>query len=232
MNQLPATPETIIKKAPACCHRQYRSLNIKTTSKEGLEMVMKACLEKPAARVAWMEHPSEGETPVHYHLAGSFMNPVRLSEALAKLCILDPHCYIKPCRNFRSSVRYLAHLDNPEKVQLNPGDITLAGDWEGVNLANLFERRGASASLTQLVDYLADYRAESGCSGFFEEVPFALWLDSHGYSSAKSFAMLRLMGLSWDQLVTFADTLVASRTETPNPDDSTSVGEPLAAAGA
>lgn len=229
MNETPEKHET---NAPACCHRQYRSINIKTTSKEGMEEVMKACLEKPAARVAWMEHPAEGDTPVHYHLAGSFMNPVRLSDALAKLCAIDPHCYIKPCRNFRASVRYLAHLDNPEKTQLTPGDITLCGDWEGVNLANLFERRGASASLTQLVDYLAEYRAETNCTGFFEEVPFALWLDAHGYSSAKAFAMLRRMGLSWDQLVTFADTLVASHEETPNPDGTTAAGEPLTAAGA
>ena len=213
------------QSGPRCCHVQYRTVNIKTTSKEALDVVMKACLEKPAARVAWMEHPAEGDTPVHYHLCGSFTQPTRLAEALARLCYLDPHCYIKPCRNFRASVRYLAHLDNPEKVQLNPGEIRLVGDWEGVNLPNLFERRGASASLSQVVDYLAEYRREE--SGSFHPVRFALWLDCHGYSSAKAFAMLRRMGLEWGQLL----SLVDSREEYPSPGCSGAAGESLTATG-
>lgn len=225
MNEL---PETTPKTTPRCCLVQYRTLNIKTTSKEGMELVMKACLDKPAARVAWMEHPAEDETPVHYHLCGSFTKPTRLAEALAALCYLDPHCYIKPCRNFRASVRYLAHLDDPGKVQLAPENITLAGDWEGVNLANLFERRGASASLSQLVQYLAEYKAANPAMFYFEPVPFALWLDGQGYSSAKAFAMLRRMGLSWEQLWEFATPdLADSHAETPNPASLTPDGEPL-----
>lgn len=220
---LPPSPAPV-KNMPRCCSVQYRTINIKTTSKEALEEVMKACLDKPSARVAWMEHPAEGETPVHYHLCGSFPGPVRLSEALAHLVRLDPHCYIKPCRNFRSSVRYLAHLDNPEKVQLSPESITLAGDWEGVNLARLFERKGASASLSQLVDYLREYLGTlPGGPRGFDRVRFALWLDQQGYSSSKAFAMLRTMGLSWADLYPVA---VASREETPAPVGAKSGGEP------
>lgn len=187
---------------------------------------MKACLEKPSARVAWMEHPAEGETPVHYHLCGSFTSPVRLSEALAHLVRLDPHCYIKPCRNFRASVRYLAHLDNPEKVQLSPESITLAGDWEGVNLLRLFERKGASASLAQLVDYLKEYLDTLPSAAAFDRVRFALWLDQQGYSSTKAFSMLRTMGLSWSDLYPVA---VASREEKAAPSPEVPAGESSAA---
>lgn len=225
---IPPSPSPT-KTTPRCCSVQYRTINIKTTSKEGMEEVMKACLEKPNARLAWMEHPAEGETPVHYHLCGSFTGPVRLADALAHLVQVDPHCYIKPCRNFRASVRYLAHLDNPEKVQLSPEGITLAGDWEGVNLARLFERRAASASLQQLVEYLQEYVATLPSPGHFDRVRFALWLDQQGYSSAKAFGMLRTMGLNWSDLYPLA---VASREETPAPAGAPAGGEPLAVKGA
>lgn len=173
-------------------------------------MIQKACLEKPNARLAWVEHPAEGETPVHYHLCGSFSAPVRLREALEALCLIDPHCYIKPCRNFRASVRYLAHLDNPEKHPIDPSGIILAGDWEGVNLPTLFEQRGASASLQQIVEYLQEWIRNEGLATW-HPVLFALWLDSHGYSSAKAFSRVRSMGLDWLDLLKVA----ASREETP-----------------
>lgn len=222
MNDSHETEQNTPKKLPKCCLVQYRSLNIKTTSREGLDMMQLACLAKPNARLAWAEHPAEGETPIHYHLCGSFPSPVRLREALERLCYLDPHCYIKPCRNFRASVRYLAHLDNPEKVQLNPGDaVHMVGDWEGVNLQNLFERRGASASLSQIVGYLQEWVRENGLETW-TPVHFALWLDDHGYSSAKAFAKVKTMGLAWQDLLNVA----RSREETPAPCGTSLQGEP------
>lgn len=225
MNNLPRTQENTAKMLPRCCTIQYRSINIKTASKEGLEMMTRACLEKPNARLAWAEHPEEGETPVHYHLACSFPAPVRLREALEQLCVIDPHCYIKPCRSFRSSVRYLAHLDNVEKVQIDPGEIRLLGDWEGVNLPNLYERVGASASLSQIVEYIREWIREKG-RGSWAPVPFALWLDTHGYSSAKAFSRVRSMGISWHELLSVADSSV----ETPAPCSTTPQGDSSSAA--
>ena len=212
MNNLPTPEQNASKTLPRCCMIQYRSINIKTASLEGIDMIQTACLEKPNARLAWVEHPAEGDTPVHYHLACSFPSPVRLREALERLCVLDPHCYIKPCRNFRASVRYLAHLDNPEKHPIDPSGIILAGDWEGVNLPTLFEQRGASASLQQIVDYLREWIRDEGLATW-TPVLFALWLDSHGYSSAKAFSKVRSMGLDWHDLIKVA----ASREETPAP---------------
>lgn len=227
MNNLPKTEQNTAKKLPRCCTVQYRSINIKTTSKEGLEMMSRACLEKPNSRLAWVEHPDEGETPVHYHLAASFPAPVRLREALEQLCVIDPHCYIKPCRNFRASVRYLAHLDNPEKHKIDPSGIILAGDWEGVNLPTLFEQRGASASLHQIVEYLQEWVREEGAATW-TPVQFALWLDSHGYSSAKAFSRVRSMGLSWHDLLTVA----TSREESHAPCSTTPQGDSSSAAAA
>lgn len=190
-------------------------------------MMQRACLEKPNARLAWAEHPAEGECPVHFHLAGTFPAPVRLREALEQLCVIDPHCYIKPCRSFRSSVRYLAHLDNPEKVQLNPAEIRLLGDWEGVNLPNLFERVGASASLTQIVGYLREWIRDEGRETW-SPVPFALWLESKGYNASKAYSKVRSMGITWDELLSVA----VSSVETPAPCGTTSQGDSSSVASA
>lgn len=200
-------PQNTPHNAPRFVNAQYRTINIKTTSKEALEAVMKAVADKPNCRCAWMEHPAEGETPAHFHFVASFTSPVRLADALRELARLDPHNYVKPCRNFRASVRYLAHLDNPEKVQLDPAKIALVGDWDGVNLQTLFERHGATADIAAVLGALRQYLEETGgvtASGgawAFRKIRFAVWLDSHGYSSRKAFAMVRMMGLEWEELV-------------------------------
>lgn len=188
-------------------------------------MIKDACLKKPNSRIAWVEHPAEGDSPVHYHLATSFPRPTRVREALEQLCIIDPHCYIKPCRNFRASVRYLAHLDNPEKHKIDASGIILEGDWEGVNIPTLLEQRGASASLEQIVEYLQEWVREEGAATW-HPVQFALWLDGRGYSSAKAYARVRSMGLSWHDLLSVA----ASREETPAPLGTTSKGDSSSAA--
>lgn len=169
-----------------------------------MRTLLKACSEKPNARIAWVQHPAEDETPPHFHFVASFTNGVRLSEALEALYKLDPHNYVKPCRNFRASVRYLAHLDNPEKCRIDPAEIMLAGDWEGVNLQTLFERRGATADLAQVLSALREYLDTLGGRRFVP-VKFALWLDSHGYSSKKAFCMVRQMGLAWEDLADALD---------------------------
>lgn len=188
------------KNLPRYCGIQYRTINIKTVSEDAMQRLLTAAAEKPQARIAWVKHPAEDTTPEHYHLCASFASPVRLSEALEYLAERDPHNYVKPCRNFRASVRYLAHLDNPEKCKIDPSEICLAGDWDGVNLRNLFERKGATADLSRVLSALRDYLEQLPPGKPFVPVRFALWLDAHGYSSHKAFAMVRQMGLDWQDL--------------------------------
>lgn len=180
-------------------NHQYRTINVKTVSEDAMKTVLTHCSAKPNARIAWIQHPAEGETPTHFHLCASFTSPVRLAEALEYLAESDPHNYVKPCRNFRASVRYLAHLDNPEKCQLDPAQVALVGDWEGVNLRTLFERRGATVDVANVLKALAVYLDGRGWLPA-DRIRFAVWLDSHGYSSAKAYNMVRMMGLTWEEL--------------------------------
>lgn len=186
------------KPLPRFISVQYRTLNVKTISEDAVNALLKSCSEKPNARIAWVKHPEEGDTPAHFHFVASFTNPVRLSEALTAVYKADPHNYVKPCRNFRASVRYLAHLDNPEKCKIDPASICLAGDWEGVNLQTLFERKGATADLARVCRALAEYLEET--DGRLSLPRFAIWLDSHGYNSQRAFNMVRVMGISWNDL--------------------------------
>lgn len=178
---------------------QYRTINIKTVSEDAMKTVLLHCSTKPNSRIAWIQHPAEGETPTHFHLCASFTSPVRLAEALEFLAKADPHNYVKPCRNFRASVRYLAHLDNPEKCQLDPAQIALVGDWDGVNLRSWFERRGATVDVANVLKSLATYLDGRGWIPA-DRIRFAVWLDAHGYSSAKAYNMVRMMGLTWEEL--------------------------------
>lgn len=60
-------------------------------------------------------HPAHDGKPVHQHLCFNF--PSQLScDFLRKMCMdRDKHSYSAPCRSFRRCVRYLLHLDNPDK---------------------------------------------------------------------------------------------------------------------
>lgn len=179
---------------------QYRTLNVKTVSEDAMKKLLDACAAKPNARIAWVKHPAEDGKLGHFHLVASFTAPVRLAEALEAVYRADPCNYVKPCRNFRASVRYLAHLDNPEKCRIDPAEIALVGDWEGVALQSLFERRGATADLSQVLAALREYLATLSRRVEFVPALFAIWLDAHGYSSKKAFCMVRQMGLSWSEL--------------------------------
>lgn len=213
------------KALPRFCTVQYRTINIKTVSEEAMKAVLKACSEKPNARIAWVKHPAEEGKVPHFHLCASFTSPVRLGEALEALYKADPCNYVKPCRNFRASVRYLAHLDNPEKCQIDPSEIALVGDWDGVALQSLFERRGATADLSQVLSALRNYLPTIG-NKRFKPALFALWLDTHGYSSKKAFCMVRQMGLDWAELASALDDLAETplRCDTPAPSVSVSEG--------
>lgn len=60
-------------------------------------------------------HPAHDSKPVHQHLVLNF--PSQMScDFLRKKCMeADSHSYSAPCRSFRRCVRYLLHLDNPDK---------------------------------------------------------------------------------------------------------------------
>lgn len=94
-----------------------------------------------AEHIEWIESPwhdrdvnPDGETKKkHKHillLFGGVKSYEQVKEITDKLCSPIP----QRCHNAKSMVRYMAHLDNPEKAQYSPSDIIPHG---GVDLAEL-----------------------------------------------------------------------------------------------
>lgn len=72
------------------------------------------------------------------------------------------------CHNVKSMVRYMAHLDNPEKAQYSVSDIIAHG---GVDLAELL--RPSSSERYTLLREMIDYVRSAGVTEFQDLVDYA-----------------------------------------------------------
>lgn len=71
----------------------------------------------PDAEVFWAVHTEPGKED-HFHMVVRFPGPVRWGRLRGRLKHQDEHHYSQPARAFARSVRYLLHLDNPEKTPI------------------------------------------------------------------------------------------------------------------
>lgn len=80
-----------------------------------LAVVHRIASEWPEAAIVWANHPAESGGHPHTHYMVRF--PVQTSwGSLRKwLMNVDPHSYSAVGRSWTRAVRYLLHLDNPEK---------------------------------------------------------------------------------------------------------------------
>ena len=72
------------------------------------------------------------------------------------------------CHNVKAMVRYMAHLDNPEKAQYSVSDIKAHG---GVDLAELL--RPSSSERYTLLREMIDYVRSAGVTEFQDLVDYA-----------------------------------------------------------
>lgn len=71
----------------------------------------------PDASVVWATHDEPGK-PKHAHLVVRFSGVTRWTSLASWLHGRDGHEYAQPAGSWRRSVRYLLHLDNPEKARI------------------------------------------------------------------------------------------------------------------
>lgn len=71
----------------------------------------------PDASIAYAEHREDGKVP-HAHFVVRFPATVRWTSVAQTLHDIDGHEYAAPAKSWRRSVRYLLHLDNPEKARI------------------------------------------------------------------------------------------------------------------
>lgn len=99
--------------------RQGRMANVKcAVSAVPPERVVALFLAlSPDASVAYAVHDEEGKV-LHAHFVVRFPSTVRWTSVAQTLHDLDGHEYAAPAKSWRRSVRYLLHLDNPEKARI------------------------------------------------------------------------------------------------------------------
>lgn len=201
--------------------RGYRTVNIKTTA---LDLIpdLSSAFSLDGGMCAYCVHHQDGFVD-HVHLVARFNSPRHYARLVRRLAEVDPCFYWKPCRTFRASYRYLAHLDNPEKHRVDIRDIVRCGDWDGIPLIDWHLARKFNMTLDELCDcgrdYLLQCRADH-CDPSL--IGFALWLDSHGYNARSALSGLSVMGICIESFFSFAHSrILQPPTETQETTDDT-----------
>lgn len=97
-------------------HRQGRMANIKTVLPPE-SVVAFVASAWPDACVVWATHDEPGKVR-HAHFVVRWPAVVRWDRLATWLHEHDGHEYAAPAQSWRRSVRYLLHLDNPEKARI------------------------------------------------------------------------------------------------------------------
>lgn len=125
--------------------------------------------------IEWVESPlhefdtnATGEVKKpHWHVLLMF-GGVKSYEQVCD-CITPLNCPIpQRCHNAKAMVRYMAHLDNPEKFQYNIADIKAHG---GVDIAELL--RPSSSERYTLIREMIAYIKENGITEFQDLFDYA-----------------------------------------------------------
>ena len=126
--------------------------------------------------VAWVESPlhefdvnptGEVKKP-HWHVIINFEGKKSYSQVMDMIAPLN--CTIpQVCHSIRGSVRYFAHLDNPEKYQYNPELIVAHGGFN----ADEYLKLSASARYSMLRDMIQYIREKDICD-FMEFMEYAM----------------------------------------------------------
>lgn len=126
--------------------------------------------------IEWVESPlheldcnATGEVKkAHWHLLLMFGGVKSYEQVLDVVKPLN--CPIpQRCHNAKAMVRYMAHLDNPEKHQYNVADIKAHG---GVDIAEML--RPSSSERHALIREMSEYIKDNGVTEFSEFVYYAM----------------------------------------------------------
>lgn len=127
-------------------------------------------------QIEWVESPlhdrdvnADGEVKKpHWHLLLMF-GGVKTYEQVCEV-IAPLNCPIpKKCLSAKGSVRYMAHLDNPEKFQYSISDIKAHG---GVDLAELL--RPSSSERYAIIREMCDFVRNNGITEFQDLMDYAM----------------------------------------------------------
>lgn len=199
----------INRNADKCISRGYRTINLKTVCCDLAAQLARDLAAIDGARVAYCVHHQDGFID-HTHLVAQFNVPQHVKKLLYPIALADPCFYLRPCRLFRSSYRYLAHLDNPEKHRVEVSSIVHLGDWDGTDLAKWQAARVSTVTMNELLCLARDYLRHNELP---DSIGFAIFLDDNLVNSRSALSGLRMMGISLDELFSSARKLLNTESE-------------------
>lgn len=135
--------------------------------------------DEPGLALAWAIHDSGN--PVHCHVMIRFPAVRRWQWLRDWLNASDPHNYSKPADSWRRGVRYLLHLDNPEKEVVPRGNF----DSWGIDSDELAMLLAGRSSLI-----LPAIREASGMSPYDA---FSFLVEKRGFRPSECTAALNLL---------------------------------------
>lgn len=111
-----------VSKSPATGEKrlQCRAVESQTISAEARDLFIEWCRKAEAERIAWAEHPAEGDKPAHFHLCARWNRTVDCLALRKAVQRLDPHGHTDKVGRWTNCVRYLRHLDQTDKVRIPP----------------------------------------------------------------------------------------------------------------
>lgn len=99
---------------------QCRQFEVQTIDAAARDSVLAWFREHDACRIAWAEHPAEGNKPAHFHVVARFDKTTDCNALRELVNGIDKHSHADKINRWGNMVRYLRHLDQPEKVPIPP----------------------------------------------------------------------------------------------------------------
>lgn len=109
----------------------------------------------------------------HYHFVLKFSNP-RYKSGVANSLDIEER-FVFDCDNFKGAVRYLTHIDYPDKYQYDKAN--LIGGLKS-SVLKYFDDEPEDFKIIQILNYIDDY------NGYLKTRDLTLWCCQNGYYSA------------------------------------------------
>lgn len=126
---------------------QSKGFVLKTVSRPALDLALSFVRGVAGSRWAYALHePAPPKVP-HWHLVALFVDRVFWQSCSRQVHALDTCASDDTCRKPRRAVRYLLHLDSPEKHPVPRDSLVTGGDWGPDELEDWLDSSSAATSI-------------------------------------------------------------------------------------
>lgn len=129
---------------------QGRAVEVQTIDSDTRDAALAWMRDKGCDALAWSEHPAEGDKPVHFHICARWSRTVDFLPLRKKVNGMDTHSHCDRVGRWQNMVRYLRHLDSPDKPFIPPEKAHYEGFSE-CDLAAVTKENGTAVSLVEMI---------------------------------------------------------------------------------